>query len=37
MKNINIPHKITGRTDRLHDLHMPLLKFSQWFMSLTQD
>ena len=37
MNNINIPHKITGRISNFHDLHLPLLKFVQWFMALTQD
>ena len=37
MKNINILHNITGRIGDFHDLHLPLLKFAQWFMALTQD
>ena len=36
MKNINIPHKITGRISDFHDSQLPLLKFAQWFMALTQ-
>ena len=37
MKNINIPHKITGRNGDCHDSQLPLLKFPPWFMELTQD
>ena len=37
MKNINIRHKIIGRIGDFHDLNLQLPKFSQWFMTLTQD
>ena len=37
MKNINILHKITGRIGDFHDLHLPLLKYAQCFMTLAQD
>ena len=37
MKNISILHKITGRTCDFHDSPLPLLKFAQWFMALTED
>ena len=37
MKNINILHKITARIGDFHDSHLPLLKFVEWFMALTQD
>ena len=34
MKNISILHKITGRIGDFHDLHLPILKFAQWFIIL---
>ena len=37
MTNIKILHKITDRIRDFHDLFLPLLKFAQWFVALTQD
>ena len=37
MKNISILHKITGMIGDFHDLHLSMLKFARWFITLTED
>ena len=37
MKIINILHKMKDKTCDFQDLHLPLLKFVQWFKELAQE